>query len=278
VKGPERFVAVAFAVSVLAAVGLVVVYIVGGHPMAEGALLFLALGGIGIGLLGWAARLLPQVAQQTQERPRRAADRTGGVADELGQGVELLRRRRFLSRLLLAAFGALGIAALFPIRSLGRAPGGTLLRTAWTPGARLVQFDGSPVRADQPLVGGFTTVFPEGHEGSADSQAVLIRIEGDTLRLPAEKAGAAYGNLVCYSKICTHAGCALGLYLAQTQELRCPCHQSTFDAAGGGDPVYGPAARALPMLPIEEDDEGFLRARGDFTQPVGPAFWELDQR
>jgi ubiquinol-cytochrome c reductase iron-sulfur subunit len=43
----------------------------------------------------------------------------------------------------------------------------------------------------------------------------------------------------------------------------------------GAEPVYGPAPRALPQLLIEVDDDGTLRAMGDFTEPVGPAFWNI---
>jgi quinol---cytochrome c reductase iron-sulfur subunit len=43
----------------------------------------------------------------------------------------------------------------------------------------------------------------------------------------------------------------------------------------GAQPVYGPAARALPQLPIEIDPDGTMRALGDFTAPVGPSFWDL---
>jgi len=41
-------------------------------------------------------------------------------------------------------------------------------------------------------------------------------------------------------------------------------------------PVFGPAARALPQLPIEVDESGYFVARGDFIEPIGPAFWERD--
>ena len=42
-----------------------------------------------------------------------------------------------------------------------------------------------------------------------------------------------------------------------------------------GKPIFGPATRALPQLPITVNDEGYLVATGDFNEPVGPAFWEL---
>jgi ubiquinol-cytochrome c reductase iron-sulfur subunit len=111
--------------------------------------------------------------------------------------------------------------------------------------------------------------------GSGDSQAVLIRVQSGSLQLPADRLAGAPEGYVAYSKICTHAGCAVGLYLARLHQLRCPCHQSTFDVLNGAQPTYGPAARALPQLPIEIDPDGTIRALSDFTAPVGPSFWDL---
>jgi ubiquinol-cytochrome c reductase iron-sulfur subunit len=54
----------------------------------------------------------------------------------------------------------------------------------------------------------------------------------------------------------------------------CPCHQSTFDATRGAKVIFGPATRPLPQLPMAVDAEGFLVAKSDFTEPVGPSFWE----
>lgn len=81
-------------------------------------------------------------------------------------------------------------------------------------------------------------------------------------------------GIVCYSKICTHVGCPISLYERTTHHLLCPCHQSTFDLADSAKVIFGPAARALPQLPLAVDDEGFLVAQSDFTEPVGPSFWE----
>ena len=276
-KRDERVVAAALGVSILAALTLFVVYVRGGNPQAEGALLALALGGVGIGLLVWAKRLMPHIRDETQPRSKTApateADREAAV-ETMESGVEEIRRRRFLSRMLIGAAGALGLAALIPIRSLGRSPGDSLVHTKWTPGAQLVTAEGTPVTESTLETGSFTTVFPEGFEGSADSQAVLIRVEPDQLQLPPDRIAGAPDGLVAYSKICTHAGCPLGLYLAATHELRCPCHQSTFDVLDGARPVYGPAPKPLPQLPIEIADDGSLRALGDFSDPVGPGFWE----
>jgi ubiquinol-cytochrome c reductase iron-sulfur subunit len=164
---------------------------------------------------------------------------------------------------------------LFPIRSLGPDPGTTLDDTPWKPGLRLISEGGEPVAADALEEGSFLTAFPEGFPGSADGQVVLVRVPPSLLKLPPGREGMAPEGLIAYSKVCTHAGCPVGLYLAQTHQLRCPCHQSTFDVLDGATPVYGPAARPLPQLPIEIDEDGNLRATGGFTAPVGPAFWDL---
>jgi ubiquinol-cytochrome c reductase iron-sulfur subunit len=277
VRRPDRWVAISFVVSIASALGLFVVYLDGGQTQLEGVFLFLTLGGIGAGLLLWAKRLMPHIADETQPRHHGPLSETerGTAAETVLGGVDELRRRSFLSRLLLGAAGALGLALLFPIRSLGEAPGDTPFFTRWKKGSKLVDVEGNVVTSETLTTNSFTTVFPEGAVGSADSQAVLIRVPPELLQLPPDRASGAPEGLVCYSKICTHAGCPLGLYLAQDHELRCPCHQSTFDVLDGANPVYGPAPRPLPQLLIEIDDEGTLRAKGDFTAPVGPSFWNI---
>ena len=196
-KRAERIVATAFLVTIVSALALFVVYVRGGNTQAEGALLAIALGGVGVGLLVWAKRLMPQIRDETQPRAKAApateADLEATV-ETMESGVEEIRRRRFLSRMLLGAAGALGLAALIPIRSLGRSPGDSLLHTKWTPGAKLVTIDGTPVTASTLEIGSFTTVFPEGHEGSADSQAVLIRVEPGQLQLADDGDGGSAGR------------------------------------------------------------------------------------
>src|SRR4029453_14586524 len=55
----EAFVAGAFVASIVGALGLAVVYVAGGQTQLEGIFLFLALGGIGVGLVGWGKRFMP---------------------------------------------------------------------------------------------------------------------------------------------------------------------------------------------------------------------------
>lgn len=267
---------IAFASSILASLGLTVVYVVGGQPQLEGALLLVALGGVGIGLILWAKRFMPggRDVQEREPLPSSAEERAR-TDRALEAGGELVARRRVLLRLLGGALAALGVAAVFPIRSLGRAPGGALFHTAWRAGSRAVDADGAPVPAADVLPGTVVTVFPEGHVGSADSQTLLIGVEPDLYRpRPGREDWAPGGAVVGYSKVCTHVGCPVGLYQPNEHRLFCPCHQSAFDVLDGARPVAGPAARPLPQLPLSVDDDGYVVARGDFPEPIGPGFWE----
>ena len=106
---------------------------------------------------------------------------------------------------------------------------------------------------------------------------MLIRLRSADAKKVVEREGQEdfhYGDYYAYSKICTHIGCPTSLYEAQTNRILCPCHQSQFDALQYAKPIFGPAARALPQLPVTIDEEGYLIANGNFIEAVGPAFWE----
>ncbi|MEX3516275.1 ubiquinol-cytochrome c reductase iron-sulfur subunit [Corynebacterium camporealensis] len=160
--------------------------------------------------------------------------------------------------------------------------------------ARLVR-----VRPEDIAAGGMETVFPLAEEDVLDGDkydpqkdvytnqmhsihgnrnaVMLIRLRHEDANDAIEREGQEdfrHGDYYAYSKICTHIGCPTSLYEAQTNRILCPCHQSQFDAMQYGKPVFGPAARALPQLPITVDDEGYFVAQGNFIEPVGPAFWE----
>jgi ubiquinol-cytochrome c reductase iron-sulfur subunit len=275
VRGPARVVAMCFLLSTAAGISVLVVYALGGQTQLEGALLGLSLGGIGAGLIIWGRDVLPH-RELTEPRhlPSSEMERERMEAT-LREGEEQIGRRSALVRLLLAAGGALGLAALFPIRSLGPSPGHTLFRTPWRAGMRLVSETGDVVNANDLMTDSFVSVFPEGFIGSSDGQAVLVRVDPAQLRLPSDLVAGAPQGFVAYSKVCTHAGCPVGLYLAATHQLRCPCHQSTFDVLNGARPVYGPAPRPLPQLPLTIDADGTIRASGDFSAPVGASFWDM---
>jgi ubiquinol-cytochrome c reductase iron-sulfur subunit len=274
----ERRIGAALVVSTLAALALAGVYVSGGQPQAEGALLMVSLGALGVAVILWARLVVPgpEVTEErgTLDSPDEDEEAVEENLDEtLAETPEV--GRRSVLRLFWAALGALGLAALFPIRSLGPSPGRTLLTTAWREGRRLVDQEGRLVRPDTLVTGGTLTVFPEGAERAGDAQAVLVRVEPALLRLSPGREGWTPAGNIAYSKICTHVGCPVGLYQQDTHELVCPCHQSTFDVLNEARPSFGPATRPLPQLPLAVDGEGFLVARGDFDGPVGPGFWNL---
>ena len=270
----ELAAAAGFGVCVVAALALAVVYRRGGQPQLEGALLAVALGGMGFGLVTWARRILPHAEEVEDRETLPTTDEERRQFHDTLERDDAIGRRPLLVRMLAAAGGALGVAALFPIRSLGPDPADTLERTPWDGGLRLVNGEGVAVRAADVPLDGLVTVFPDGHVGSADGQAVLIRVRPGLMEARPGREDWSPEGLVAFSKVCTHAGCPVGLYQADIHQLLCPCHQSAFDVLQAARPAFGPAARALPQLPLQIDDEGFLVAGGDFSEPVGPAWWD----
>jgi ubiquinol-cytochrome c reductase iron-sulfur subunit len=201
-------------------------------------------------------------------------------------GSRLASRRLFLLSLGGGVL-ALGAALATPLASLGPvfriAP---FFGTPWRRGRRLVDEEGRPGKASDIEEGTFYTAFPEGADKEEiASSVVLVRLPPGDLKLPAELAGYDAKGIVGYSKICTHAGCAISLYrtpmFAPTDPrpaLVCPCHYSTFDPADGGTVMFGPAGRKLPMLPLRVDGAGHLRAQGTFDEAVGPSWWGVRLR
>ena len=267
-----RSITISFLVSAAASLGLAGVYLAGGQPQAEGLLLGIALGGLAIGFVLLAKNFLPQ-GPFVEEREVKPGETREQMRAEVAfdDSTDEIDRRGFFGKLIGIALGSLGLAAIFPIRSLGTRPGRELFETPWENGRRLVTEAGVPIRIDDLPVNGFLTVFPESNTDAADAQTVLIRLpESDE---PPGPEGATVEGFVAFSKVCTHAGCPVGLYQAETRELFCPCHQSVFAVLQGAEPTAGPATRPLPQLPIGEDEDGYLIALGDFPEPIGPGFW-----
>jgi ubiquinol-cytochrome c reductase iron-sulfur subunit len=99
------------------------------------------------------------------------------------------------------------------------------------------------------------------------------------LQLPPGREGWAPDGILAFSKICTHAGCAIALYrhplydpTEPSPALVCPCHYSTFDPARGAQVTFGPAGRPLPQLPLMIASDGGLAAAGNYSGPVGPGW------
>jgi ubiquinol-cytochrome c reductase iron-sulfur subunit len=246
---------------------------------------------MGIGAVIWVRHLMPVVDITEQRHPLRSdeAERQA-FADTFREGAEASQfvKRPILRRTLIAATVPVAVAPIVLLRDLGPLPGKSLDHTVWRKGMRLLNFGANtPIRpGDFSSAGGMITVVPDGFQNNFDALAkaacIIIKFAPGQITFtdhPYPVTGYTVknwtvDNIVCYSKICTHVGCPAALYEETTHHIRCPCHQSTFDATRGAKVIFGPASRALPQLPMTVDADGYLVARSDFTEPVGPSFWE----
>ncbi|MBB3082156.1 ubiquinol-cytochrome c reductase iron-sulfur subunit [Geodermatophilus sabuli] len=298
-----RQVGLTFALAGLAALAFVVVYVGSGWFLPDwhweitdsgwsvlftpllGALMGLAFILVGVGLVLYTKKLLPhETAVQDKhdgshfDRVTTGATLVGGLHDSG------LARRKLLTRSLAFMGGGLGLMLLMPLGGLIKNPnkGDPLGTTSWAEGVRLVRDDGTPIRPGDQEPGSLETVFPAVPGGNRESDAptMLFRLrpeQVDVLRPREGHEDFNYGDYVAFSKICTHAGCPVSLYEQETSRILCPCHQSMFDITQGAKPIFGPATRPLPQLPITVDDEGYLVARSDYIEAVGPTYWNRER-
>jgi ubiquinol-cytochrome c reductase iron-sulfur subunit len=258
----------------------------------ETQLLGLALGGA-LGLtaaaLIVAARTLVVTEHVEEDYPDPGGDREEQenllqIVDESGSRIT---RKRFLTGAAGAAGLSLGAALVVPVAGLGPVlDTESLYDSPWRRGRRLVDDAGDPYSADDIERGTFYTAFPEGADPEQlGSPLIVVRLAPSDIDLPAGRRHWAPEGILAYSKICTHAGCAVALYrkplfppAEPEPALVCPCHYSTFNPATGGTVIFGPAGRPLPQLPLEIDPGRGLRAAGNYSGPVGPSFWGVRTR
>jgi ubiquinol-cytochrome c reductase iron-sulfur subunit len=299
-KRAEQVVVASFTLAFLAGCGFIAAYVgLGVHTVDKtlrsnlwlGVSLSITLLALGLGALIWVRHLMPNV-EVTQERhdlrsPEDERQATEAYFKE-GTAQSQFVKRPMVRRTLMLGTLPLIAAPIVLLRDLGPQPGTSLRRTVWSPGRRLlVQGTNQPVTPAQfSAPGSMITIVPEGYEDDQDAltkaAVILIKFRPGELHIPTRYAGSTLigtmnwtvDNIVAYSKICTHVGCPVALYEQTTHHILCPCHQSTFDAATGATVIFGPAARPLPQLPLGTSADGYLVALGDFTQPVGPSFWE----
>jgi ubiquinol-cytochrome c reductase iron-sulfur subunit len=283
-RGAENLVVTLLGIATLFAVGFVVTYAEWAPVKIPNELLGVCLGGaflfIAVALAVVAKRLV--VSEEVEEEyPGQNQEEQEKVLDIVRQSGSRITRKRLLLGAAGAAGGALGVAALTPAASLGplwyTKP---LDESPWHRGRRLVDENDNPIAADEIEIGSFYTAFPEGADKEEfASPIVVVRLHEGGLQLPPQRKSWAPQGIVAYSKICTHAGCAIALYRKPTfpvvephSALVCPCHYSTFDPARAGAVIYGPAGRPLPQLPLMIDPAGDLRAAGNYSGPVGPSW------
>jgi ubiquinol-cytochrome c reductase iron-sulfur subunit len=285
----EAVVLVLLFLAAVFAAGFIVVYAVDSTPHKTqllGVTMGLSLLSIAVALIVVAKRLIVTEELVEPYPPEEHPGEQELIVQVLEESGDRISRRGLFKLGLLGAGGTLGLAALTPALSFGPFFQTKYFRgTPWRKGLRLVDENSRPYRASDIEEKNFYTAFPEGLSLQAREEVgapiVLVRVPVDQLRLPPRLHGYDAAGIVAYSKICTHAGCAISLYrsaLFQPDEpsppaLVCPCHYSTFDVTDGGSVVFGPAGRPLPMLPLSIDSKGYLRAKGNFDGEVGPAWW-----
>jgi ubiquinol-cytochrome c reductase iron-sulfur subunit len=246
---------------------------------------------IGIAAVHWGKALMADKEAIDVRHPVRGSESTRARAVEI---FDEANKESGFSRRTLIRNGLIGSLIAFPLPAIalfrGLAPmdvdpNNQLKYTMWKKGLRLTHDpSGLPIKASEVTIGSAFQVIPEGlvdlpeHEmldAKAKAAVLLVRLKPESLTWTnPERESWSYQGIVAYSKICTHVGCPVALYEQQTHHLLCPCHQSQFDISKQCAVIFGPAARPLPQLPIAVDAEGYLVATSDFTEPVGPSFWE----
>jgi len=259
------------------AVGFVVAFARDASLGWLGGSLMVALLGLGLALAYWGRDLAgDEVLSGSYPIPNDDPEAQAALADRLQEDAGAITRRSFLTKLLVFAAAVFALSQIALLFTLGPRPKKDRSSTGWRPGARLVTVDGRPVTRDALARGGFLVALPEGTEDPADaasSQVALLHFVDGDYTPPAGRESWSPEGFVAYSRVCTHAGCAVAQYEDEAGVLACPCHQSTFDVRDGGRPLSGPAGRALPQLPLAIDGGGYLVAQSDFTEPVGPGAW-----
>jgi ubiquinol-cytochrome c reductase iron-sulfur subunit len=246
-----------------------------------GVTLGLSLAAVGLGLVLFTKKLLPHETAVQVKHDTSLFDRmtTGATVMNTLDRSGLARRKLIIRSFGLLA-GGLGLALIVPLGGLLKNPsaGNQLGTTPWRKGVRLLTVGGQPIRPEDQEPGSIQTVFPAvpGGNTAADAATMLFRLRPEQVAAFKPRKGQAdfrYGDYVAFSKICTHAGCPVSLYEQETSRILCPCHQSQFLITDAATPVFGPAVRPLPQLPLTVDSDGYFVARSDYIEAVGPTYW-----
>ena len=273
----ERLPALFFVASILGGIALAVVYALGGQTQFEGAFLAVALCGFGGGLVLWAKRFMP-AGPEIEERGELASsdEDVAAFKEDFDVGEYQLERRSLLTKLMIGAGAALGLAAIFPIQSLGPRPGPWMTRSPFQRGHTTGRRRRSAGRT-RPAQG-------ERDPDGLPRRPARRRVRGnrvDPLR-PVERLHPA-PRVARTGRSTTSwptPRCARTPVVrwACTRRRTEPCSARVTSRPStcydGARPVFGPAAVSLPQLPLGLDADGNLMSTGPFSGPVGPEFWD----
>jgi ubiquinol-cytochrome c reductase iron-sulfur subunit len=281
--GGEKVVVAALFLSALASIAFVVVYIVDADTQFLGLTLGLVFAFLAVAAIVAAKKVVSQ-RKTVEERPQLVdPELEEEVASTLEEATEGISRRKLIGAG--AAAAGVGLTAVTGATLASLGPDnvkGTIASTPWKRGVRLVDDDGEPIPVDAVNEGEFRTAFPEGADPrELGSSVVVVRINPEQIE---DRRDWAVEGIMAFSKICTHAGCAVALFrypvyepTSQGPALVCPCHYSTFDVRKAAKVIFGPAGRPLPQLPLAADRQGNLIANGGYSGQIGPAWWGVRQ-
>ncbi|AIG77892.1 Conserved putative secreted protein [Amycolatopsis japonica] len=139
----------------------------------------------------------------------------------MGMTAELHSRRKVLTTGAAVAGAAAGAVVLTACGSDSTPSGSTAAPPAAAPGETLTAL--SDIQVGQAKAA-----------KTADGKDVIV-------------TRTAEGTAAAFSAICTHQGCAV---VPEGAELKCPCHNSIFDAATGAV-KKGPADQPLPSIAVK---------------------------
>jgi ubiquinol-cytochrome c reductase iron-sulfur subunit len=272
-------------VASVAAVVFIVLYFADASTQLLGAALGAALLCAAAAMIVAGRLLLPQIVDV---EPRPEVEHPE-APDEVDRELRSAGRGLSRKRLLLAAGGAatasIGAASVAPLLSLAGPAGRAVGESPWRDGIRLLDDRDQPIRPEDLVIGSFVTAFPEGADRRTfGAPVVVVSIDPAELRPVPGREDWAIGGVQAFSKICTHAGCAVAMLrypldpqLSPGPGLVCPCHYSTFDVTHGAEVVFGPAGRPLPQLPLKLGSDGTLVSAGPLSDPPGPSYWDVRQ-
>ncbi|MCA6122490.1 Rieske (2Fe-2S) protein [Bradyrhizobium sp. WSM 1704] len=107
-------------------------------------------------------------------------------------------------------------------------------------------------------------------KGSRLNEVVIVKL--DPNELDDTTRARAPDGIVCYSVICSHAGCPITAWVKEEQGdkkvLKCMCHNSEFDPRQNAQVVFGPAPRRIAALPLTVAD-GAISVAAPFIGKVG---------
>jgi ubiquinol-cytochrome c reductase iron-sulfur subunit len=283
----EMVVIVSMLLACLCGLSIPFIYIFTSNTQQLGGLFGAALALAGFGAAVAGKMIVPHEIQVEERAQLDHPEVQEEIEEEFQSAGDGVTRRGALKAAAGAAGAGICVAAAVPLFEFGPKVGQIINSTPWKAGRHLVNLDDQRVKAADVSVGEFLTLFPEGADKELVGSAVgLLRLSESDIHIPPSRRTWTPQGLMAFSKICTHAGCAVNMFryplspgtTPAKPALVCPCHYSTFDVGHAAKVIFGPAGRPLPQLPLAVDPQGYILAAGNLSGPPGPAWWSVREQ